>query len=404
MSDQLPNPPHASRPGGLSWHHPKVRAWVYQALALAAVLAVATFLVMNTLHNLAARNIATGFAFLGHQAGFAIGESLIPYQPTDSYGRAILVGLVNTLRVSVAGIVLSTLLGTVLGIARLSRNWLVARLAAAYVELVRNVPLLLQLFFWYALVTQYAPGPRQALHPLPGVFLSNRGLNVPTLAGDGLDGVGLGLLLAIVLLLVGAHWWRKRLEGRQATDASGPSASRKAWLAAVGLLIGLPVLGWLATGAPLRLDTPVLQGFNFSGGLSLSPEFSALLAGLVIYTSAFTAEVVRAGIQAVDNGQWEAAQALGLRRPLALRLVVLPQALRVIIPPMTSQYLNLTKNSSLAVAIGYPDLVSVANTTLNQTGQAIEGVAIIMAAYLVVSLGIAMLMNLYNRRINVGER
>lgn len=380
----------------LSWGDPALRALVYQVLILAAVGAAAWYLVSNTLHNLAARNITTGFDFLHREAGFAIGESAIAYAPTDTYGRAIWVGLLNTLRVSVVGIVAATLLGTVLGVARLSGNWLVSRLAGAYVEIVRNVPLLLQLFFWYAVITENLPGPRQALNPLPGVFLSNRGLKLPALRGDALDWMAAGLALAIVAVVVLGHWARRRQE---ATGRIFPFGR-----VALALVLLLPLLGWWAGGAPLALDMPYLKGFNFTGGLTLTPEFAALLAGLVIYTSAFTAEVVRSGIQAVDRGQWEAAGALGLPRRRILRLVVLPQALRVIVPPMTSQYLNLTKNSSLAVAIGYPDLVSVVNTTLNQTGQAIEGILIIMAAYLTVSLSIALFMNWYNRRIALVER
>ncbi|AOB28550.1 MULTISPECIES: amino acid ABC transporter permease [Bordetella] len=380
----------------LNWNDPGVRAVVYQIVALVVVALVAWFLVSNTLHNLSVRNIATGFGFLDREAGFAIGETPIAYSPSDTYGRAILVGVLNTLRVAVIGIVLATLLGTLIGIGRLSKNWLVARLTSIYVEVMRNVPLLLQLFFWYALITENMPGPRQAHNPLPGVFISNRGVRVPSLEGNALDWMLGGLALAIVAIIVLGHWSRKRQE---ATGRIFPLGR-----AAIALLIGLPIVGWLASGASLALDMPALKGFNFQGGLNMSPEFAALLAGLVIYTSAFVAEVVRSGIQAVNQGQWEAAGSLGLRRAQVLRLVVLPQALRVIIPPMTSQYLNLTKNSSLAVAIGYPDIVSVVNTTLNQTGQAIEGILIIMGAYLTVSLTISIFMNWYNKRIALVER
>ncbi|AUL17291.1 amino acid ABC transporter permease [Bordetella bronchiseptica] len=380
----------------LNWNDPGLRAVVYQCVALVVVALVAWFLVSNTLHNLSVRNIATGFGFLDREAGFAIGETPIAYSPSDTYGRAILVGVLNTLRVAVIGIVLATLLGTLIGIGRLSKNWLVARLTSIYVEVMRNVPLLLQLFFWYALITENMPGPRQAHNPLPGVFISNRGVRVPSLEGNALDWMLGGLALAIVAIIVLGHWGRKRQE---ATGRIFPLGR-----AAIALLIGLPIVGWLASGASLALDMPALKGFNFQGGLNMSPEFAALLAGLVIYTSAFVAEVVRSGIQAVNQGQWEAAGSLGLRRAQVLRLVVLPQALRVIIPPMTSQYLNLTKNSSLAVAIGYPDIVSVVNTTLNQTGQAIEGILIIMGAYLTVSLTISIFMNWYNKRIALVER
>ncbi len=380
----------------LNWNDPGVRAVVYQVVALGLVAAAIWFLVSNTLHNLAVRNIATGFAFLSREAGFAIGETPIAYAATDTYGRAILVGLLNTLRVAVIGIILATILGTLIGIGRLSKNWLVAKLTSVYVEVMRNIPLLLQLFFWYALITENMPGPRQAAHPLPGVFISNRGLKVPALEGYSLDWMLGGLALAIVLIMYLGHYGKKRQE---ATGHVFPLIR-----VGIGLLIGLPIVGWLVSGASLTLDMPELKGFNFSGGLTLSPEFAALLAGLVIYTSAFIAEVVRSGIQAVSRGQWEAAEALGLRRKQALRLVILPQALRVIIPPMTSQYLNLTKNSSLAVAIGYPDIVSVVNTTLNQTGQAIEGILIIMGAYLTVSLSISIFMNWYNKRLALVER
>lgn len=380
----------------LSWNDPFTRGIIYQVLILGVLGFCVWYLVSNTLHNLAVRNISTGFDFLDREAGFAIGESALAYTPSDTYGRAILVGLVNTLKVAVIGIIAATVFGTLLGIARLSKNWLISRLAGLYVEVMRNVPLLLQLFFWYALITETLPGPRQALNPLSGVFLSNRGLKLPTLQGDGMDWIFMGLGLAVVLWVLMAHWARRRLEK---TGRPFPAIRF-----GILLLILLPVLVLLLSPEPLALDIPRLQGFNFVGGATLSPEFAALLAGLVTYTSAFVAEVVRSGIQAVGKGQWEAAQALGLSRGRMMRLVVLPQALRVIVPPMTSQYLNLTKNSSLAVAIGYPDLVSVVNTTLNQTGQAIEGILIIMAAYLTVSLSISVFMNWYNNRIALVER
>jgi len=396
MTTNNPQVPAAAPKRRLSWNDPGVRAVVYQVVALALVALAVWFLVSNTLHNLTVRNISTGFGFIEREAGFAIGETPIEYTPANTYGRAIAVGLLNTLRAAVLGIVLATILGTLIGVGRLSKNWLMAKVCSVYVEIMRNVPLLLQLFFWYALITENMPGPRQAANPLPGVFISNRGLKVPGLEGASLDWILGGLALAIVGTIVAAHWGKKRQE---ATGRVFPLGR-----VALGLFIGLPVLGWLAGGASLTLDMPELKGFNFSGGLTLSPEFAALLAGLVIYTSAFIAEVVRSGIQAVNQGQWEAAGSLGLRRSRILRLVVLPQALRVIIPPMTSQYLNLTKNSSLAVAIGYPDIVSVVNTTMNQTGQAIEGILIIMAAYLTVSLSISVFMNWYNKRIALVER
>jgi general L-amino acid transport system permease protein len=390
------NAPTTAPPRQFNWNDAGVRAVAYQVIAIALVAFVAWFLVSNTLHNLSARNIATGFGFLGREAGFAIGETAISYSFSDTYGRAILVGMLNTLRVAVFSIVLATLVGTLVGIGRLSRNWLVAKLTSLYVEVMRNIPLLLQLFFWYALITENMPGPREALHPLPGIFISNRGLKMPSLEGNALDWMTSGLALAIVAIIYLAHWGKKR---QDVTGQIFPLGR-----VGLGLIIMLPLIGWLVSGGSLTLNMPEFKGFNFTGGLTLSPEFSALLAGLVIYTSAFIAEVVRSGILAVNSGQWEAASALGLRRGLVLRLVVLPQALRVIIPPLTSQYLNLTKNSSLALAIGYPDIVAVVNTTLNQTGQAIEGILIIMGVYLVVSLSISLFMNWYNRRMALVER
>jgi general L-amino acid transport system permease protein len=365
-------------------------------LAILCVGGAIWYLVHNTLHNLSLRNISTGFEFLKREAGFAIGESVIQYEPQDTYFRAISVGLLNTLRVAVVGIILATFLGTIIGIARLSKNWLVSKLASVYVETMRNIPLLLQLFFWYAIISEAMPGPRQALHPLPGVFISNRGIRMPALEGDALNWIFAGLFLAIVLIVLLANWSKKRQELTGQTFKFGRYA--------FALFLIVPTLAWFVSGQRLGLEMPVFKGFNFQGGMNISPEFGALLTGLVIYTSAFIAEVVRSGIQSVNQGQWEAAGALGLRAPLVLRLIVLPQALRVIIPPMTSQYLNLTKNSSLAVAIGYPDIVSVVSTTLNQTGQAIEGIMMIMAAFLTVSLSISAFMNWYNKRIALVER
>ncbi len=378
------------------WNDPNFRAIFYQVVAVACVGVGLWYLISNTSHNLSVRNIATGFDFLGREAGFAIGESAIRYTPADTYLRALSVGLLNTLRVAVIGIVLATILGTLIGIARLSSNWLVARIASLYVEVMRNIPLLLQLFFWYALISETLPGPRQALSPIVGVFLSNRGFMMPSVQGEGLTWLALGFFFAVVVVLVMANWSRRR----QAQTGQIFPVLKTAAL----LLLVSPLVAWWLSGSSLALDMPQLKGFNFQGGITLSPEFAALLIGLVIYTAAFVAEVVRSGIESVGKGQWEAAGAIGLRRSLMLRLIVLPQALRVIIPPMTSQYLNITKNSSLAVAIGYPDIVSVVNTTLNQTGQAIEGIMIIMGAYLTVSLTISVIMNWYDARMALTER
>lgn len=384
-------------PRKLSWNDPDVRSIVYQVVAVGLVIITAWFLISNTLHNLSIRNISTGFHFMGRESGFAIGESPIAYGPENTYARALLVGILNTIRIAVVGIILATIIGTIIGIARLSKNWLVAKLSMIYVEVIRNVPLLLQLFFWYAIITETLPGPRQALNLMPGVFLSNRGIKVPAPTDHfAFDLAGFGFLLAIVLIIFVVRWAKKR---QDTTGVAFP-----VYRTGIALLIGMPILGWLIGGAPLELNVPKLQGFNFVGGATLTPEFAALLFGLVLYTAGFIAEVVRSGIQAVNYGQWEAASAIGLTRSQTLRLIVLPQSLRVIIPPMTSQYLNLTKNSSLAVAIGYPDIVSIANTTLNQTGQAIEGIMIIMGVYLVISLSISLFMNWYNKHIALVER
>lgn len=380
----------------LSWNDPALRALVYQVVVVALVALTAWYLVSNTLHNLAARNISTGFAFLDREAGFAIGETPIDYTPADTYRRAIVVGLLNTLRVSLIALVLATVLGTLVGVARLSGNWLVSRLAAAYVECVRNVPLLLQLLLWYALISESMPGPRAAHHPLPGVYLSNRGLLMPALFGDSLAWMIGALAIAGAGTFLLARWSKRR------QALTGHPMALAPW--AVALFAGLPVLAWALSGAQLSMEIPHPSGFGFAGGWNLSPELFALLVGLVSYTAAFIAEIVRSGVQSVNRGQWEAAESLGLRRGRSLRLVVLPQALRVMVPPATSQYLNLVKHSSLAVAIGYPDLVSVVNTTLNQTGQAIEGILIIMAAFMTVSLCISLAMNAYNRRIALVER
>jgi general L-amino acid transport system permease protein len=377
----------------LSTGNPRLRAFAYQGAVVAAAIVVGWYLVSNTLANLDARHIASGFGFLAREAGFEIGEtSLIPYSAADSYLRALAVGLANTFRVALIGIVAATVLGTLIGLARLSRNWLIAKLAAGYVEFVRNVPLLVQLFFWYAIITENLPGPRQALEPLPDVYLSNRGIFFPVPARDAAYAWVIAALAAGIAAAFAFRWWANR---RQARTGQRPSVLA----GTLALLVVPAAVAWLVGGAPTRLSVPTFAGFNFSGGAVLTPEFAALTAGLITYTASFIAEIVRAGVLAIDRGQFEAAYALGLRRRLAMRLVVLPQALRVIVPPLTSQYLNLAKNSSLAVAIGYPDLVSIANTTLNQTGQAIEGIAIIMAVYLTISLSISAFMNWYNARI-----
>jgi general L-amino acid transport system permease protein len=392
------SPPAGGRPGGASfWYDPRVRAIAYQVLAIGGVIALGVYLVDNTLDNLNERQIRTGFGFLGREAGFEIGESVIEYDPHDSYAKAFVIGLLNTIKVSFIAIVLATLIGTVVGIARLSRNWLVARFASFYIETVRNMPLLLQLFFWYAILTGLLPAVSDALELLPGVYLSKSGLIYPVPVAHPIHAwIGIALAAGIAAAIAYARY------ARSVQDRTGVQWPLL-WPAAA-MIVGLPLATWLIGGAPTALDVPVFQRFRYAGGGEASPEFLALLLGLTVYTATFIAEVVRAGILAVDDGQSEAARALGLRQNLVLRLVVLPQALRVIIPPLTNQYLNLTKNSSLAVAIGYPDLVGVADTTLNQTGQAVEVIAIIMAVYLTLSLSISFAMNLYNRAIALRER
>ena len=381
----------------LSWNDRTVRAVTYQVVVVVLVVAGLWYFIDNTLENLARLGLASGFGFMNKEAAFPIGESLIEYTPADTYGRALLVGIVNTLYVSAIGVVLATVIGTVIGILRLSQNWLINRLASGYVELMRNTPLLLQLFFWYMIFLEVMPVARQAFQPLPHVFVSNRGVLFPVPVADNAWTLAcVGVVIGAVVALVVTSWARKR---QAETGKQFPIV----W-AGLALLLGGALIGWLVGGAPTALDRPALRGFNYVGGAEVSPEFVALLLGLVLYTAAFVAEIVRAGILAITHGQTEAALALGLRRNMVLRLIILPQALRVIIPPMTSQYLNLTKNSSLAVAIGFPDLVHLANSAINQTGQAIEGIAIVMAVYLTISLSISAFMNWYNRRVALVER
>ena len=379
------------------WLDPKKRAIMYQIGVFCLVGLLAYYLVSNTLINLKKQSIATGLGFLNKESSFEIGESLIPYSAASSYGRALIVGALNTLKVSFIGIIITLFLGTVIGVARLSSNWLVSKLATLYVEVMQDIPVLLQLFFWYAVFYEGLPGPRQALCPVAGLFLCNRGVafTVPQ-AHPAHKYMVLALLVGFGVVYLIRRWARKRQEQ---TGQFFP-----VFRVGVCIIIGLPMVVWFASGAPIEMNTPKLVGFNFKGGLTVSPEFIALLLGLVLYTTAFVAEVVRAGIQSVSKGQREAAMSIGLRPPLVLNLVILPQALRVIIPPLTSQMLNLTKNSSLAVAIGFPDFVSVANTTINQTGQAVEGVALIMAVYLVFSLSTSAFMNWYNKKVALVER
>lgn len=351
----------------------------------------------NTQANLKRQAIATGFSFLTNEAGFEIGESVISYSAASSYIQALLVGLLNTLKVSILGVALTIVLGIFVGVCRLSSNWLVAKISAVYIEVLQNIPVLLQLFFWYAMFHDIFPGPRQSFNPLPGIFFNNRGFYYPIPAANPVYSMMLfSFFLVILLGYILYRWARNR---QIVTGKTFPVAA----INGASLLL-FPTLIWLVGGMPTEMNVPHLSGFNFKGGLHFSPEFCALLLGLVFYTSAFVAEIVRSGIQAIPKGQTEAAMSVGLRPLRIMTLVILPQALRVIIPPLTNQMLNLTKNSSLAVAIGYPDFVSVANTTINQTGQAIEGVALIMVVYLFISLVTSLLMNWYNAKSALIER
>ena len=374
------------------------RGIVYQLALIAALVAAGWWFIDNTTANLARQNIATGFGFLNTETGFDINQKLIAYDEGSSYWRLLLVGLLNTALVSVLGIALATLLGFFIGVMRLSGNWLVAKLAAVYIEIFRNLPLLLQILFWYTLLITSLPRPRQSFDFGGMVFLNNRGLYLPWLeVGPG----GTALLVLVGLFLVGFVTLLQY--SRKAREKTGNELN----IIGKYLFISVIIFGFalLFSGLPFSLDQPQLKGFNFRGGVSLIPELVALLLALTLYTAAFIAEIVRAGILSVSQGQFEAARALGLPTGTALRLVIIPQALRVIIPPLTSQFLNLTKNSSLAAAIAYPELVSVfAGTALNQTGQAVEIIFITMTIYLALSLMTSLGMNYYNARIALTER
>jgi len=392
--------PASARPASVVFYNdPRVRSVAYQVALCAVVVFLVYGAASNAIENLARARIASGFGFWDQTAGFDISQTLIEYSSRGStYGRAFWVGLLNTLLVAGIGIVLATILGFIIGISRLSSNWLLAKAAGCYVELVRNLPLLLQLLFWYNAVLKTLPDIRDSLSIGGRVFLNNRGLFLPTpIFKHGFGGAEIALLIGIIGAIAYRIWARKQQErtGRQAPVL---------WVT-LALVLGLPLAIFILSGAPLSFEFPQAGRFNITGGTEVLPEFVALLFGLTIYTAAFIAEVVRAGILAVSRGQSEAAFSLGLRPGPTLRLIVVPQAMRVIIPPLTSQYLNLTKNSSLAVAIGYPDLVQVfTGTVLNQTGQAVEVVAITMLVYLVISLATSLLMNIYNSRMALKER
>ncbi|MGE4167888.1 MAG: amino acid ABC transporter permease [Xanthobacteraceae bacterium] len=389
----------AQQPARVAFYNdPKFRSIAYQVVLCVLVVLVVYAAASNAVDNLKRANVASGFGFWDQAAGFDISQTLIEYSASVStYGTAFWVGLLNTLLVGAMGIVIATILGFTIGISRLSKNWLLAKVATGYVETIRNIPLLLQLLFWYNAVLKALPDIRDS-HRFFGSYLNNRGLFVPEpLSDPGFGWVEIAILIGIAAAGGFYYWARKR---QMATGQQAPVA-----LVTLGLVVGLPLLVFLVLGMPLHFDAPQVGRFNITGGLALQPEFVALLLGLSVYTAAFIAEVVRAGILAVSHGQTEASYSLGMKAGPTLRLIVIPQAMRVIVPPLTSQYLNLIKNSSLAVAVGYPDLVQVfTGTVLNQTGQAVEVVAITMLVYLFISLFTSLLMNIYNSRVKLVER
>ncbi|MEC5292799.1 MULTISPECIES: amino acid ABC transporter permease [unclassified Aurantimonas] len=370
-----------------------LRGIVYQIAVLAIVFALVLYLFGNMQTTLAARGISTSFGFLGDVAGFSIGETIIPFGSTSTYADAFLVGIVNALRVSLVSIVFATVLGVLLGVARLSSNLLLSRLSGLYIELFRNTPQLVQIAFWYTLIT-LAPAARSAMEPFKGAFISNRGVYIPWPV-DGAAFIPMALFAVGCVGALAFQRWQRR-----PSLTSRPSRLAR-WVVFAALIVGLPLLGWFASGASTTVSVPELKGFNFVGGLSLSPEFIALCLGLSLYIAAFLAEIVRAGIQSVSRGQIEAAQSISLSKWTLYTRVILPQALRVMVPPAAAQYVSLIKNSSLGVAIGYPELFSVTNTVTTLTGKAIECTSIMMAAYMIISFSVAILMNLYNRTVQV---
>lgn len=379
-------------------YNPTFRSIAFQLITVAVVGYFFYVIIDNAVTNLNDRGISTGFGFLDREAGFSISQTLIAYDETYTFGRTFFVGLLNTVLVSVLGIILATIIGFIVGIARLSSNWIVNRLATVFIEIVRNVPPLLQILFWYFAVLQALPSARQSLSFSEAVFLNIRGLYLPKpVFESGSMLIGIAAVVAVALS-IGLYFWSKnkqKLTGKQTPFGR----------IALGLCIGLPLIAYFLAGIPISAEYPELKGFNFKGGITILPELFALLIALGIFTAAFIAEIVRSGIEAVDHGQTEAAMALGISHTKTLKLVVIPQAMRIIIPPLTSEYLNLTKNSSLAMAIGYPDLVSVfAGTTLNQTGQAIEIIFMTMGVYLALSLLTSWLMNIYNNKVALVER
>ncbi len=390
-SSELPSKPPI-------WNDPKYRALFFQIILVAALAYFFYSLVSNTLENMEARGISTGFAFLSEKSGFDILMSLIPYSSDSTYGDTFVVGLLNTLLVGFLGIIFATLLGFTMGVARLSKNWVIAKIATFYIEIFRNIPLLIQLFFWYIAVLGVLPSARGSHSLFDSFFLNVRGLYLPApVAEEGMIFTGVAFIIGLIATFFVSKW----ANNKQIKTGQRPPV----FLISLGLLILAPLIVFFISGSPLTWDVPKLAGFNFKGGIEIIPELFALLLGLSIYTGAFIAEIVRSGILAVDHGQTEAALSVGLTPAQNLKLIVIPQALRVIIPPLTSQYLNLVKNSSLAMAIAYPDIVAVfMGTTLNQTGQAVEITAMTMGVYLVISLSISLFMNWYNAKMSLVER
>ncbi|MCL6708007.1 amino acid ABC transporter permease [Pseudomonas sp. R2.Fl] len=397
MTDHAIHEPARGPSLGSLIYDPRARSIFFQVFTVAILTFVVWTIVDNTMANLARSNTASGYAFLRGRAGFDIGQSLIAYSSDSTYGRAILVGLLNTLLIAVTGILTATMLGFIVGIGRLSKNWLIAKLCTVYVETFRNIPPLLVIFFWYSGVLSALPQPRDSLALPFASFLNNRGLVFPRpIWGEGAVVLPIALVIGIVATVFVARWAKAR---QMRTGEIFPTG----WVGA-GLIIGIPLVAFLAVGAPLTFDYPVAGKFNMSGGAVIAPEFVALYLALSFYTAAFIAEIIRAGIKGVSKGQTEAASALGLRPATTTRLVVVPQAMRIVIPPLTSQYLNLTKNSSLGVAIGFPELVSTGGTTMNQTGQAIEVVSIWLIVYLSISIATSLFMNWFNAKMALVER
>jgi len=375
------------------WFNRRLRSYALQVLLVGAFLSGCIWLFINAQQNLAARGITAGFQFFGQPARFPISESVIDYTPEDSFGHAFKVGLVNTLFIASIVIVAATVLGLGLALARRSAHPLLKGCASTYIEVARNIPLVVQLLFWYSLVTINLPTAREALTPIPQVFLTLRGLFFPKLELSGEISLLWWAVLASITLVTLAFIVQKR---ERIVEGKAPPFIRISMIVSGGLLL----LAWLVGGVSARWDVPKLEGFNFVGGSALTPEFLSLMVGLVIYSTAFDGEVIRSGIDSVAKGQWEAGEALGLSKGKILQLIVFPQSLRVIIPPMTSQYLSITKNTTLALAVGYPDIAFVVATTINQTGQAVEGILILMTVFLSISLAISIFMNWYNRRIS----